>query len=74
MKSIKNFVVPIQIIMLFMVPAVMLMFVICTIAGLVTFMSSQTFLEFIRSGPGTLIEISLYLIFMFVVGNYMWED
>jgi hypothetical protein len=40
----------------------------------VTFMSSQTFLEFIRSGPGTLIEISLYLIFMFVVGNYMWED
>jgi hypothetical protein len=74
MNAIKNFVVPIQIIMLFIVPAVMLMFVICTIAGLVTFMSSQTFLEFIRSGPGTLIEISLYLIFMFVVGNYMWED
>ena len=74
MNAIKNFVVPIQIIMLFIVPAAMLMFVICTIAGLVTFMSSQTFLEFIRSGPGTLIEISLYLIFMFVVGNYMWED
>lgn len=74
MKSIKRFVLPIQVVMMFVVPAVMLMFVICTIAGLVSFMSDQTFFGFIHSGPGTLIEILLYLVFMFVVGSYMWAE
>lgn len=74
MKSVKRFVLPIQVIMLFIVPAVMLMFVMSTLAGLVAFMSDMTFTEFLHSGPGTLIEVVLYLIFMFVMGNYMWEE
>lgn len=74
MKAIKRFVLPIQVVMMFVVPAAMLMFVICTLAGMVTFMSDSTFMGFIRSDVGTLLEITLYIAFMFVVGGYMWED
>lgn len=74
MKAIKRFVLPIQVVMMFVVPAAMLVIVICAIAALVTFMSDSTFMGFIRSDVGTLLEIPLYLVFMFVVGNYMWED
>lgn len=74
MNKIKRFVLPAQIVLLFVVPAIMLTIVVSALAVMLMILVGTGFHEITASGPMMLLSIFMYLGFVVSMGNWMWEE
>ena len=70
LTDIKNFVLPAQVVLLFIIPAIMLFIVQLVLATCITLMYDVTFYEVMNYM--TVIDFIMYVIFTIVTGVFMW--
>ena len=74
MNRMKRFVLPVQVVLLFAVPAVMLTIVNSIIAVMLMLRGDVGFHEVTASRPMIVVSVFLYLGFLVSVGQWMWEE
>lgn len=72
MNAIRNFVLPAQVVLLFIIPALMLFIVNLVLATCITLLHDITFYEV--TSYLTIIDFIMYVMFAIVTGLYMWGE
>lgn len=73
MNQIKRFVLPVQLIVLFTLPMLMITIITCVIAGCLAMITPLTFADVTTSTPIWVVNFLAYIGFIIAVGDWMWE-
>jgi len=74
MKNLRHYVLPVQIVALFVLPAMMLTTIISAIATMFVILSDLTFMDVTTSGITAIFGVFAYVGFMIAVGQWMWDE
>jgi hypothetical protein len=74
MKEIKHYVLPVQVLLLFIIPAIMITILSVVFALVFMLLANMNFYDVTTSTPMLVIDLLLYVAFIITVGNWMWEE
>jgi hypothetical protein len=74
MKDFKHYVLPVQILLLFIIPAIMITLISTTFALVFMVLGDCSFYDVTTSTPMLVIDLILYMGFLISVGNWMWDE
>jgi hypothetical protein len=74
MKEFKHYVLPVQVLLLFIIPAIMITILSVVFALVFMLLANMNFYDVTTSTPMLVIDLLLYVAFIITVGNWMWEE
>lgn len=72
MKLLKIVALPMQVVLLFVVPALMLVAVVSSLALVFKVLGNVSFYDVTTSAPMVMTSCIMYVIFIITMGEYMW--
>lgn len=73
MREIKKFARPIQVVLLFAMPALLATIVVLVLTVACSMLSPSTITEILYSNAMYVLDLVIYVIMLIVVGDYMWS-
>lgn len=74
MKEFKTYVLPVQVLLLFILPAIMVTIVSAVFALVFMLLANLGFYQVTTSTPMLVVDLLLYVGFLITVGNWFWES
>ena len=74
MKEFKTYVLPVQVLLLFILPAIMVTIVSAVFALVFMLLANLNFYQVTTSTPMLVVDLLLYVGFLITVGNWFWES